>query len=122
MTPPEQQVHPAEAVCGAEPVVHAHSKLLIATPATNLIRFLLPGVALIPDRFKAFAKTDLAARIAKCSDVYEIQAQGAEADIEKFRTFVMTEVQQARIANPTIIVLAGISTNPMGSRVTGEQL
>ncbi|MBV9183536.1 MAG: hypothetical protein JO356_19710 [Acidobacteria bacterium] len=122
MTPTEEQAHPAEAVCRAAPIVHSHNKLLIVTPATNLIRVISPSAVLGGDRFRAFAKTNLAGNIAKCSDVYEIQAQGAEADLQKFRSFVTTEAEQARAANPAITVLAGISTNPMGNRVSSGQL
>jgi len=122
MTPRQEQTHPLKAVCRAAAAAHAQNKLLIATPAINLVRFLSPGSAANGERFAAFQKTHIAGDVAKCADVYEIQAQGAEMDSDKFRDFVTAEAEQARAANPNIIVLAGISTNPMGQRVTAEQL
>lgn len=122
MTPPEEQRDPAAAACRAEAIAHAQGKILIATPAIDLMRILAPAEARGGRRFEAFAQTKLAGRIAKCADVYEIQAQGAERDTEKFRKFVATEAKQARAANPRVIVLAGISTNPTGQHVTAEEL
>jgi len=120
MTPPEEQRDPAGAACRAASIVHAHNKILIVTPAINLIRIIEPGAR--GDRFEAFAGTKLAGEIARCADVYEIQAQGAEMDKGAYRSFVEAEARQARAANPHVVVLAGISTNPMGQQVTGKEV
>jgi hypothetical protein len=120
MTPPEEQRNPAGAVCRAAAIAHAHNKILIATPATNLIRVIDPGSG--GNRFEAFARTQLAGDIAKCADVYEIQAQGAETDKAAYRKFVEAEARQARAANSHVVVLAGISTNPMGQQVSGKDV
>ena len=120
MTPPEEQRDPAAAACRAASVVHAHNKILIVTPAINLIRIIEPGEK--GDRFEAFAGTKLAGEIAKCADVYEIQAQGTEMDKGAYRSFVEAEARQARAANPHVVVLAGISTNPMGQQVSGKEV
>ena len=122
MTPGAEQRQPAESACRAEELAHARGKILIATPAIDLMRVLDPGAARGGRRFEAFAETRLTGAIAKCADVYEIQAQGAEKDVEKFRKFVIAETRQARAANPAVIVLAGISTNPAGQQVTAEEL
>jgi hypothetical protein len=122
MTPRDEQTDPVSAVCGAAAVAHAHHKVLIATPAVDLLRFLAPGSAAKGQRYAAFEKTQVAGQIARCADVYEIQAQGAEMDADKFRQFVVAEAGQARAANPEIIVLAGISTNPSGQRVSAAQV
>lgn len=122
MTPPEEQRDPAAAACRAAPIVHAHNKLLIVTPATNLVRFLAPGSIADGQRFATFAKTAVAGRIAPCADVYEIQAQGAESDAGEFQQFVRSVAHQARTANPHVVILAGISTNPMGRRVSARDV
>jgi hypothetical protein len=122
MTPPEEQRHPVEAACRAASAAHANHKLLIATPAINLVRFLRPGAPAGGQRFAEFEKTSVAGDMARCADVYEIQAQGVETNRDQFRAFVLAEVRQARAANPGIIVLAGISTNPMGQHVTAQQV
>jgi hypothetical protein len=122
MTPPEEQSHPAEATCRAASAAHASHKLLIATPAINLVRFLRRGAPAGGQRFAEFEQTGIAGDIARCADVYEIQAQGAEMNRDQFRAFVTAEVLQARAANPGIVVLAGISTNPMGQHVTAQRV
>ena len=120
MTPRDEQSDPAGAACRAATIVHAHNKILIVTPAINLIRILEPGAR--GDRFEAFAGTKLAGQIARCADVYEIQAQGTEMDKGAYRSFVEAEARQARAANPRVVVLAGISTNPTGKQVSGKEV
>jgi hypothetical protein len=120
MTPPEEQRDPAGAACRAASFVHAHNKILIVTPAINLIRIIEPGAK--GDRFEAFAGTKLAGEISRCADVYEIQAQGTEMDKGAYRSFVEAEARQARAANPHVVVLAGMSTNPMGQQVSGKEV
>jgi hypothetical protein len=120
MTPPEEQRDPAGAACRAASVVRAHNKILIVTPAINLIRIIEPGTR--GNRFEAFAGTKLAGEIARCADVYEIQAQGAEMDKGAYRSFVEAEARQARAANPHVVVMAGISTNPTGQQVSGKEV
>ena len=122
MTPSDEQTDPVNAACRAAAVAHAHHKVLIAAPAVDLIRLLAPGSAGRGQRYAAFEKTEIASQMAKCVDVYEIQAQGAEMDVDQFRQFVAAEAKQARAANPDIIVLAGISTNPNGQRVSAKQV
>ncbi|MGH8280448.1 MAG: hypothetical protein ACRETQ_12935 [Gammaproteobacteria bacterium] len=128
MTPPAEQTDPARAVCQAEAMAHAHHKLLIATPAVDLLRFVAPQSQRRlrgrghSRRYREFEQTGLAGSIARCADVYEIQAQGSEMDTAKFRQFVLAEARQARQANPRVVILAGISTNPSGQRVTAQQL
>ena len=122
LTPPDEQRDPAAAACRAAPIVHAHNKLLIVTPATNLVRFLAPGSIADGQRFAIFAKTGVAGKIAPCADVYEIQAQGAETDVGEFQQFVRSVAQQARTANPRVVILAGISTNPMGRHVGAQDV
>jgi hypothetical protein len=51
----------------------------------------------------------------------DIQAQGSEANLSRFTSFVKEAAAQARGANPHVIVLAGISTNPSGELVSGAQ-
>lgn len=120
MTPPQEQRDPAGAACRAAFLAHARNKILIVTPAINLIRIIEPEAK--GDRFDAFAGTKLAGEIARCADVYEIQAQGAEMDKGAYRSFVEAEARQAHGANPHVVVLAGISTNPMGKLVSGKEV
>ncbi len=114
-TPEEEQRNPAEYACKIADIVHAQHRLLIVAPAADLV-----GGG--PDRFDRFIRAKIAASMAKCADVYEIQAQGAELDTHDFVSYVRKAAEQARGANPSIIVLAGISTNPTGRSVTAKEL
>ncbi len=122
MTPSAEQLDPLAAVCHAAALVHAHRKLLIATPAVDLVRRVDREAAQRDHRYRAFERTGWIGAMAKCADIVEIQAQGAEANLALFRWFVDAEAQQARTANPHVLVLAGISTNPDGRRVSAQQL
>jgi len=62
----------------------------------------------------------VAGAAARYADVYDIQAQGSEADPAAYVGFVRAAAAQARGANSTVEVLAGIATNPSGSRETAE--
>jgi hypothetical protein len=114
-TPEQEQRNPGEYACQIAGIVHAQHRLLIVAPAADLV-----GGG--PDRFDRFIHAKIAASMAKCADVYEIQAQGAEFDTRDFVSYVRKAAEQARNANPNIVVLAGISTNPMGKKVTANEL
>ncbi|WP_348263456.1 hypothetical protein P8935_02615 [Telmatobacter sp. DSM 110680] len=114
-TPEEEQRNPGEYACKIADLVHAQHRLLIVAPAADLV-----GGG--PDRFDRFLRAKIAGSVAKCADVYEIQAQGAELDARDFASYVRRAAQQARRANPNIILLAGISTNPTGRSVTAKEL
>ena len=114
-TPEEEQRNPGKYACKIAEIVHEQHLLLIVAPAADLV-----GGG--PDRFDRFIQAKIAASMAKCADVYEIQAQGAELDAHAFASYVRKAAEQARGANPNIVVLAGISTNPMGKNVTAKEL
>src|SRR5579863_6904860 len=114
-TPEEEQHDPGRFACKVAEVVHAQHRLLIVAPAADLV-----GGG--PDRFDRFLHAKIAASTARCADVYEIQAQGAELDGRDFASYVRKAAQQAREGNPNIVVLAGISTNPTGKVVTAKEL
>ena len=71
MTQAQEQAQLAEALCRAAPVVPPRNKLLITTPATNLIRMIPPYGVLGGDRFAAFANHNFVGNIARCSEIYE---------------------------------------------------
>jgi hypothetical protein len=118
LTPVAEQQNPAKYEALAAAVVHAHHLLFVSTPATTLTDVLAPGA---PDRYAAYLRLGLAASAARHADAVDIQAQGAEADLAKYVTFVRAAAAQARAANPRVLVFAGISTNPSGQRVTAAQ-
>jgi hypothetical protein len=91
------------------------SRWIVATPAFDLVKSAFPHYQgrIYPE----FIRRDLAGRIARYAQVYEIQAQGAENNPILYRTLVMDIASQVRAVNPSAIVLAGLSTNPSGRSV-----
>ena len=81
-TPEEEQRSPGPAntrkIAG---IVHAQHRLLIVEPAADL-------VGRGRDRFDRFLHAKIAASMAKCADIHEIQAQGAELDARDFASNV----------------------------------
>jgi len=114
-TPKPEQQHPDEYACKIAAALHAQHKLLIVAPGTDLI-----GGG--PNRYDRFVQAKIPGAMARCADVYEIQAQGTEMDVAQYQSYVRQASEQARSANPHIVVLAGLSTNPTGKVVTGAQL
>lgn len=113
-TPDDEQQDVAGSTKAAADLVHAHGLLFLTAPAVNLARRLAPSSA---KRYEGYLKVNLAAESARYADVFVVQAQGSEADITKYQSFVAAAAKQARQANRNVVVLAGISTNPSGAKV-----
>jgi hypothetical protein len=69
--------------------------------------------------FDAFLRCGLTGEAARWADIVEIQAQQLETDPAAYRAFVVDAAAQARIINPRVQVIAGITT---GRSVTAEQM
>lgn len=121
-TPRAEQLHPVKAVCRAAALAHAQGKVLIATPAVDLVQANEPGRWPGGKRYHGFERTGWVGAMARCANGIAIQSQVAEADTTLYTRFVLTESRQARTANPHVWLFAGLSTNPGGRDVTPEQL
>jgi hypothetical protein len=119
-TPEEEQKDPARYEKFAADLVHAHGLLFLAAPAVDLVTGLAPGSD--ERRYDSYLRLGIATIAARDADVFVIQAQGSERNIPYYAGFVGRAAAQARTANPKVIVLAGISTNPNGQRVTADQI
>jgi hypothetical protein len=119
-TPVAEQRDPVQAATRAAAVAHAHGLRLIVTPALNLTTVLAPGTQ--QPRWRAFLDLNLIARLAGVADIIELQAQSLERDTVAYTAFIRAATSQASTANPRIIVLAGLSTNPPGAPVDSQQL
>jgi alkanesulfonate monooxygenase SsuD/methylene tetrahydromethanopterin reductase-like flavin-dependent oxidoreductase (luciferase family) len=64
----------------------------------------------------------LAADAARYADVFDVQSQRFERDTERYARFVREAAAQAREANPKVMVLAGVSTQPSGQHVTADDI
>jgi len=115
----EQQDFPSFAKEAAS-LVHLHHMILLSAPAVDLTQVLDPSF--LGNRNDRFLALDLIGAAAAFSDGLDIQAQGSEADPVEYADFVASAVDQAKRANPTVVILSGLSTNPSGQQVTAGQL
>ena len=118
-TPSLEQRDPAGAARQAMDIAHAHGLKLICAPALNLTTVQPGGPG---PRWRQFLDLGLAGSLARTCDVIELQAQSLERDTGTYAAFVRAAAAQARQANPRVIVLAGLSTNPPGAVVSSQQL
>jgi hypothetical protein len=119
-TPEEEQRSPAGYVKQAADLAHAQGLLLLTAPAVNLVTVMAPEDG--GKRYDAYLRLGIAADAARYADVFDIQAQGSERNIELYANFVRQAAIQARQANPKVVVLAGISTQPGGQQVTANDI
>lgn len=105
-------------------LVHSRGLKLIVTPATDLVRSIVPPHPgrTFENSVRDFVRLRLAEQTAPATDVYEIQSQGAETDKNLFVWYVTQESAQVRSANRHAILLAGLSTNPHGLHVTAREV
>ena len=124
-TPPAEKAQPFSYASRAESLAHQHGMTFIFTPAVNLSTVNSSGVTTpLPTgttKYQAYLDQNLATQGAKLSDVFDIQAQQAEATPD-FVSFATQAVAQARAANPHAVVLVGIGTNPGGRPVTSQDV
>lgn len=119
LTPVDEQQHPAAYAERARTLLHQHGLRLIFTPGVNLATVIAGTPS--AQKYASYLTLGLAANGARASDVFEIQAQQAVAT-PGFAGFVTAAVAQAKAANPGAPVLIGLSTNPLGHRLTAADL
>ena len=119
-TPASEQRDPVRAAAQAAGVAHRHGLRFIVAPALDLTTVLARG--LTGSRAHAFLRLGLAARLARTADAVELQAQSLERSPAAYGSFVARGAAQARSADPGVTVLAGLSTNPSGPPVSGDEL
>jgi hypothetical protein len=120
-TPEEEQRNPARSVKEAADLVHARGLLFLAAPAVDLVPVLAPD----SDRRRqddTYLRLGLAGDAAPYADVVDIQAQRFQNDPERYESFVRAAAAQARAANPKVIVLAGVSTQPGGGDTSADAI
>lgn len=119
-TPAAEQRDPLQAAAKAAKLASAHGLGLIVAPAMNLTTVLDPGSA--APRWQTFLDLRIIGSMARVAGTVELQAQSLERNAAEYARFVREAAAQARIANPKVTVLAGLSTNPPGTTVDGQQL
>jgi hypothetical protein len=120
-TPEQEQRNPAGYLKQAADLVHARGLLFLTAPAVNLVKGIEPMAR--PEQMdEGYLRLGFAADAARYADVFDIQAQRFESDTKRYANFVRLAATQARQANPKVSVLAGISTQPFGPRVTVDDI
>ncbi len=110
-TPDNEKAEPARYEQMAAGLAHAHGLLFIATPAMNLGTFLAPGGAPgVSAMSSKYLQLGIARDAAHAADVIDIQAQALQYDSAEYARVVGEAAQQARAANPHVIILAGLTT------------
>lgn len=120
MTPLAEKQHPVATYAKAARIAAAHHKMLIATPAMDLVRAVDPSSR--DPLYRRFLELRLAARIAPYVDVYEIQAQGIENNPRRYLSLVRAMARQVRSFHPQARILAGLSTGPSGKKTDARTL
>ena len=96
---------------------------VIVTPHPGLVD--VPGSTLNrtaeESRETAYLRSCITFEAARVADACEIQAQRFQSDPETYREIVSQAAEQARAANPDVLVLSGLSTHP-GYRATWNML
>jgi hypothetical protein len=120
LTPTNEQHDPGTYVALAAGIAHQHGLVFIAAPAMDLVTVLgqNPGES----RANAYLRLGLAKIGASRANVINIQAQSLESSMPSYSSFVSSAQAQARSANPNVVVLAGLSTNPSGVAASPQTL
>jgi hypothetical protein len=119
-TPAAEQRDLPRAMARAAGLAHGQGLPIIIAPALSLTTVLAANSR--APRWRRYLELGLAAAAAEAADEVELQAQSLERDTRTYASFVKAAAEQARAANPRVRLLAGLSTNPPGDRVTGRQL
>lgn len=121
-TPKAQQQDPVSAYRHLyQRLRERHGKYqIIAAPSFDLVRSMVPGYN--GKTYPKFVHLNLAAKIAPYAHGYVIQAQGAESDPSWYRSVVLAVSKQVHKANPSAVILAGLSSNPSKRTVSVRTL
>lgn len=119
-TPAAEQRDPVQAAAEAAELARSRGLGFIVAPAMNLTTVMDPGSA--APRWQTFIDLRIIGSMARIAGTVELQAQSLERDPAAYAAFVREAAAQARVANPKVTVLAGLSTNPPGAAVDSQQL
>jgi hypothetical protein len=110
-TPRTEQRHPAAAFRAAVNWARQHGSWLLEAPALDLFA---------PPRLSHYLRSPILRRVS--ARAFDIQAQGLERNPRLYAAFVRRVVRRLRQDRPNMVILAGLSTNPGGARVTLREL
>jgi hypothetical protein len=119
LTPADEQRNPIASAEQARAFLHQHGLKLIFAPGVNLAT-VMAGTA-DNQKYTSYLAKALVANGVRASDVFEIQGQQL-VGMPAFASFVAAAAGQAKSADPSVPVLLGLSTNPLGRTLTASAL
>lgn len=105
-TPLQEQQNPEQYYEEASTLLHSRGLKLVATPGLDLFK----GVGKGP-LYEQILSSGLYTSLAKIADVVDIQAQSLENSPALYAQFVTSAARQIRDANPSVTILAGLTTS-----------
>ncbi len=120
LTPAGEQADPVRYEQLFARLAHRHGYKVILAPAQDLV----PGFDKNSFRrgkavWQSYLSMGLATASARAADIYEIQAQPYEMTVYRsqhaYASFVAASAAQARAANPSVVIYAGLSTQRVSS-------
>jgi len=111
-TPREERRAPIPAMSAFGALAHANGFLAVITPHPSLVQVhgAACGQSAGEPLEAAYLRCGIQAASARAADIVEVQAQFLETDADAYERFVIAAATQARLANPGVHVISGIST------------
>lgn len=113
-TPIAEQRDPITYIRAFTALAHEHGYFAVITPHPGLMEVdgAVCGQVEGETIEQAYIRCEIAGRAARYADALETQAQALQRDPPAYRAFVAATAAQARAANPHVLVLSGLSTQP----------
>jgi hypothetical protein len=113
-TPAEEQRDPLGAMARFGDLARRHGYVCMITPHPGLVS--ASGSALAPDADEteeaAYERSGITEAAARAADIIETQAQRLQDRPDAYRGLASATAARARGANPSVLVLSGLSTSP----------
>jgi hypothetical protein len=111
-TPPAERRAPVAAMLAFGALARANGYLSVITPHPSLMQVHGATCSAMPGETPeaAYLRCGIQAASARAADIVEVQAQFLETDPHAYEGFVTDAAAQARLANPGVQVISGIST------------
>jgi len=122
-TPLPEKLDPVAHITAFGELARSNGYTVMVTPHPNLVS--VPGSIHAPrtgeTREAAYLRSGIVEASAAIADVYETQAQNHQRDPATYRAFVRDTARLARLVDPDVRVLSGLSTHP-GYPATAKML
>jgi hypothetical protein len=113
-TPAEEQRDPIGAMSRFGELARGRGYVSMITPHPGLLSVQGSSLDRGPDETEevAYERSGITEAAARAADIVETQAQGLQDRPDAYRALVSATAARARGANPSVLVLSGLSTSP----------